>query len=168
MRSAVLLCMLLAACGGSDVLPSATASTVPTNPVASNSVQAEFTQYRNAAAPLTKLMPEQCAFGGAVLTASANTIYVGGMRKVALADWSLAIVPRGGSARLVAFDRGPTNIEVLSEYGGDQHSPISTGGQVSAQINRLIDSGAQSKQIGLVICGSAEVYLSTVNMVWSQ
>lgn len=171
MIRAVLFCLCLASCGGSDPISMLITPAVAQSglvPIAApyTTTQSEFTQYRNAAIPITKGNNNYCASPGAAFTASSNILYVGGWKHVVLAHWVLAIVPNGGSARLVAFNPGPAELEIVAEWGGSQISPISAGAYVTAKINEFIDSGLQQKSLGLQICGPAQVYVSTVEVIY--
>ena len=162
---ALILCLLLVACGGSSPLPPVNAQPAPTTP-ATGSVQIEWTQYRNAAAPLTNLrQDEPCWFGGAALTSSTNTVYFGSLRRIQIAHWIVVMTPRGGGARLVSFDDGPTNIVELARWDDSRYTPMVAGAYVTEQLNAIIDSGIGHKHIGLQICGAAQIYSSVIGIV---
>lgn len=170
--AALLLSLGLTSCGGSGsvnvISPAGAQTSNPPIAPPATTVQAEWTQYRNAQVPVTLMSTDhgECWAPGRAFTASANLVYFGGMRPIILAHWMLVMTPHGGGARLVMFDDGPTNIEVIAEWRDQRDTPINVGAYVQPQLNSVIASGIQHKQIGLQVCGAAEVYLSTVQVVW--
>lgn len=157
--------LLLTACGGDSLIPQAEAQggLVPIAP-RNTTIQTEFTQYRDAARPLQGDGGD-CKFAGTALSASTNLLYVGGWRQVILVHWNLAITPNGGAARLVAFDSGVGNVEELARWGSDSNSPISAGGFVTEHFVRFVDQHIQQKQIGVQVCGHAQVWSSVIEVV---
>ena len=158
-----LLCLLLAACGGSSPLPPAVAAT----PQALG-IQSEWTQYRSSAQPTANVgKGTYCWWPGTGLTASSTVLFPADLRPVRRAVWVVTYVPNGGHVRLVSADDGPSNVaEIVATPATEQRTPINHVADVTAQVNMLIAEAAHHKQIILQVCGDTLVYSSTIGVTW--
>jgi hypothetical protein len=115
---------------------------------------------------------------GAALSASAFEFYASMNCRVVYAVWRVVWTPGDASCgiRLVKFDAGPTNIEVIDELTGLTGGPRNDGELVTSAMQDVIDEisgnpvGGTHKQIGYQTKGDGAstgplIYLSQVSML---
>jgi hypothetical protein len=115
---------------------------------------------------------------GAALSASTFEFYAGMNCRVAYAVWRVVWTPGDAACgiRLVKFDAGPTNIEVIDERTGLTGGPRNDGELVTSAMQDIIDGisgnpiGGTHKQIGYQTKGDGAstgplIYLSQVSML---